>query len=118
MSDSANVLRFPDEVGSGGTFIGTDVETKERVYIEARAQATTFIGATGFGKTNALLGMLAQDMRQGRPVLLCEPHGDLTTQALSLIPEERLKDTILLNVQEDASFGLNPFECADLGSPT
>jgi hypothetical protein len=115
-----NVLRFPDGASPGDTFIGTDVASGERVYIQARAraQATTLIGTTGFGKTNALLGMLTQDMRQGRSVVLVEPHGDLVRAAVGNIPKERLPDTILLNVQEDASVGLNPFECADLRSPT
>jgi Type IV secretion-system coupling protein DNA-binding domain len=118
--NATNVLRFPDAGGAGATFIGTDVESDERVYItrQARGHGTCLIGATGQGKTNLQRGMLDADIRQARGVCLIEPHGDLTRAVVANIPEERLKDTILLDMQDEASFGLNPFECADLTSPT
>jgi Type IV secretion-system coupling protein DNA-binding domain len=119
--EASNVWQFPNAGGAGATRIGTDNHTGAPVYIsrQARGQGTSVWGATGTGKSNFMLGMIEQDMREGRGVCVVEPHGDLTRRVLALVPEERVRDVILLDMQDEhASFGLNPFECADLRSPT
>ena len=66
------------------------------------------IGATGTGKSTALLNIAAQDMARGDGLLLLDPHGDLADAALRLVPPHRFNHVCLLD-PGDAGFpiGLN-----------
>ncbi len=66
------------------------------------------IGATGTGKSTALLNVAAQDMARGDGLLLLDPHGDLADAALRLVPPHRFNHVCLLD-PGDAAFpvGLN-----------
>ena len=66
------------------------------------------IGATGTGKSSLLLKLIAQDVEQGRGLALLDPHGDLIDAVISHIPEERLKDVILVDPSDNEyPIGLN-----------
>lgn len=98
------------------SFIGTDLKTGWPVTIsqKARQQGLYIIGATGTGKTTLLANLILSDIKEGRGVMLVEPHGDLTHTVIAGIPDERLKDVIYLDMTDALHpFSVNLYECAD-----
>ena len=66
------------------------------------------IGPTGTGKSNLLLGLIEQDMKAGRSVVLIEPKGDLITDVLARVPKDRVSDVVLLDpTDQQAVVGIN-----------
>jgi hypothetical protein len=66
------------------------------------------IGPTGVGKSNLLLGLIAQDMQAERGVVVVDPKGDLVTDVLDRVPPERTGDVVILDPADDARpVGLN-----------
>jgi hypothetical protein len=66
------------------------------------------IGGTGTGKSSLLLNLIAQDIEQGRGLTVLDPHGDLIEAVITHIPEERLKDVILVDPSDsEYPIGLN-----------
>jgi hypothetical protein len=63
---------------------------------------THVIGRTGVGKTTLLANMMTQDMENGNGVILIEGKGDLFEAALARIPDNRLDDVIILDVNDTA----------------
>lgn len=72
---------------------------------------TYVIGGTGSGKSVLLANMLGQDMRNGNGVILFDAKSDkdaLFYRALDVIPEDRLDDVIILNIEDtDYPVGFN-----------
>ena len=62
-----------------------------------RLRHTHIIGATGTGKSTLLLSMISQDMKYGNGLAVLDPHGDLIESILAYIPQERIKDVILID---------------------
>lgn len=78
---------------------------------DSRDKHLALWGATGAGKSSLLLGMLADDMASAlRPgVALLDPHGTLVHDVLSLIPKDRVKDVILVDVTDaERCASINP----------
>jgi Type IV secretory system Conjugative DNA transfer len=89
---------------------GTDVAISQ----QARRQGLYIIGTTGTGKSTLLANLILTDVEQGLGVGLIEPKGTLTRSVVAGIPERRLKDVILLDLQDsEYPVGLNLFECFD-----
>jgi hypothetical protein len=102
------------------TLLGHDVETGAAVRLtaSARARGLYLIGTSGMGKTTLIKNLVVEDITQGRGVCLLDPHGDLTTEILSVFPADRKDDLILLDVLDVAHpFGLNLFACSDPDDP-
>lgn len=76
--------------GWGGTF---DVP----VTSEDRAFHTYVVGKTGVGKSTFLKHLLIQEIANGSGVGLIDPHGDLATELLELIPQHRFQDVVYFN---------------------
>lgn len=55
------------------------------------------IGKTGMGKTNLLLNMILNDIRNDEGVGFVDPHGDAAETLLNNIPKERAKDLVYFN---------------------
>lgn len=55
------------------------------------------IGKSGVGKSKLLELMLRQDIAYGYGLCLMDPHGDVIENILSFIPENRIKDVVLIN---------------------
>lgn len=73
-----------------------------------RRQHVYILGATRTGKTTALSQMVAFDMRQGRGVIVIDPHGDLSLHLLHLVPEDRIADVIYFDPADvDFPMGFN-----------
>lgn len=78
------------------------------------------IGPTGSGKSTLLTHLILADIAAGRGVLVLEPRGDLVTDILARIPEERQADVVVIDpadAQAYGSVGLNvlagPIETAE-----
>jgi hypothetical protein len=78
---------------------------------------THVLGPTGVGKSTLLLNLITQDIAAGRGVMVIDPKGDLITETLQRIPQERYEDVVLLDPSDEACpVGLNPL--AAHGRPT
>jgi hypothetical protein len=87
-------------------------ETSRPVALSAKASTKGLwcLGPTGTGKTSLLKNLIADDLNQGRGVLVIETNGDLVRELADSIPESRRSDTILLDpLDPDFAVGFNPF---------
>ena len=60
------------------------------------------LGPTGTGKSTALANMAGQLMAQGHGVIVLESKGDLYRMVLERVPRRRIKDVIVLDVDDTA----------------
>ncbi len=76
--------------------------------LEQRVRHTHIIGASGTGKSTLLCNLIRQDIENGEGVAVLDPHGDLIERVLSIIPEHRLKDVVLVDPSDEQySVGFN-----------
>lgn len=68
-----------------------------------RLKHTDLVGATGCGKSTALISCMIQDAKQNIGFACFDPHGDLIDMVLARIPDERIYDVILFD-PADADF--------------
>lgn len=74
-----------------------------------RLQHLHVIGPTGVGKSTLLANLIVQDIAAGHGVVVIDPKGDLCTDVLARIPEQRTDDVIVLNpaaTQRPAGFNI------------
>jgi len=95
-----------------GLYLGDNLHNGEAVSValspEQRVRHTHIIGASGTGKSTLLFNLIRQDIENGDGVAVLDPHGDLVDQLLSIIPENRINDVILLDPSdEEYSIGFN-----------
>jgi len=55
------------------------------------------IGKSGVGKTKLLELLIRADVFFGQGACIIDPHGDLVNSVLEFIPEERIKDVVVIN---------------------
>lgn len=79
------------------------ITTEVLIQAEQRMRHTHIIGATGTGKSTLLLNLIMQDIEKGRGCAVLDPHGDLVDEVISRIPENRMRDVLLID-PSDASF--------------
>ena len=60
------------------------------------------IGPTGVGKSTLLLNLITQDMQAGRGVVVIDPKGDLAADVIDRVPENRVKDVVILDAADEA----------------
>ncbi|MBI2038957.1 MAG: type IV secretion system DNA-binding domain-containing protein [Candidatus Niyogibacteria bacterium] len=60
------------------------------------------VGKSGVGKSKLLELLIRQDIGQGHGVCVIDPHGDLIEEILKFIPEERIRDTVLIDPADTA----------------
>jgi hypothetical protein len=78
---------------------------------EDRMRHFYVIGQTGTGKTNILLNMITQDIKNGDGCCYIDPHGTDIQTILSRIPPERIEDVIYFDPAYIARpMGLNMLE--------
>lgn len=79
-----------------------------------RKRHAYIIGQTGTGKSTLLLNLVTQDIAAGRGVAVIDPHGDLISDVLARIPQERVDDVILIDpADRERPVGFNFLECAE-----
>ncbi len=69
-------------------------DTEVRMAREDRMRHFYVIGQTGTGKTNIMLNMVTQDIKNGDGCCYIDPHGTDIQTILSRIPKERIDDVI------------------------
>lgn len=91
----------PTALSQKGTKIGESVFRNERKLIfiseEDRRRHVYVIGQTGTGKSTLLVNMAVEDINKGGGVAVVDPHGDLISSILGLIPQSRMKDVIIFD---------------------
>lgn len=83
-----------------------------------RSKHLYVMGATGTGKSTMLLNMIRQDMDDGKGICLLDPHGDLFSAALNLVPKSRVEDVVCLDVTDtEWPIGLNLLDIGEDRKP-
>jgi hypothetical protein len=73
-----------------------------------RLRHTWVLGPTGVGKSTLLANLIRQDMEAGRGLVVLDPKGDLVTDALARVPEQRRNDVLVLDPSAtDRPVGVN-----------
>lgn len=104
----------PPEVGSGSSqrVIGTSAVPGEtglvRQPITDAVYHTHLLGPTGVGKSTVLLSLALADAAEGRGLLLLDPKGDLATDFVARLPQERAGDVVVLDPTNPCPVGFNP----------
>jgi Helicase HerA, central domain len=89
--------------GDGKSITIDKAERREGLYI---------IGSSGTGKSTLLTSLIQQDIQDNIGVCVADPHGDLIQRTIELMPPEKYKDVILLDIANPLYvFGLNIFHC-------
>ena len=104
----------PPEVGSGSSqrVVGASAVPGEaglvRLPISDAVYHTHLLGPTGVGKSTVLLSLALADAAEGRGLLLLDPKGDLATDFVARLPEERAGDVVVLDPTNPCPVGFNP----------
>ena len=111
----SGIAPAPLEVGKEGILLGINSyrgkDTEIHMSREDRMRHFYVIGQTGTGKTNILLNMITQDIRNGDGCCYIDPHGTDIQTILSRIPKERIDDVIYFDPAYTARpMGLNMLE--------
>jgi hypothetical protein len=89
--------------------LGVSLDTGEKVTISqvSRRQSLYLIGNSGTGKSNIIVQLILQDIKQNKGLCAIDPHGSLIEAVLQRC-EKRLEDIILLDLtMEQYPFGIN-----------
>ncbi|MFA6273851.1 MAG: TraM recognition domain-containing protein [Candidatus Paceibacterota bacterium] len=111
----AGIAPAPLEMGKEGIILGVNKyrgrDTEIRMEREDRVRHMYVIGQTGTGKTNIMLNMITQDIRNGDGCCYIDPHGTDIQTILSRIPKERIDDVIYFDpAYTPRPMGLNMLE--------
>ena len=104
----------PPEVGSGSSqrVVGASGVPGEtglvRLPIADAVYHTHLLGPTGVGKSTVLLSLALADAAEGRGLLLLDPKGDLATDFVARLPQERADDVVVLDPTNPCPVGFNP----------
>ena len=104
----------PPEVASGSSqrVVGASAVPGEtglvRLPIADAVYHTHLLGPTGVGKSTVLLSLALADAAEGRGLLLLDPKGDLATDFVSRLPQERAADVVVLDPTNPCPVGFNP----------
>ncbi|KKQ07008.1 MAG: hypothetical protein US18_C0027G0001, partial [Parcubacteria group bacterium GW2011_GWB1_36_5] len=111
----AGIAPAPLELKGEGIVLGINSyrgkDTEIHLAREDRMRHFYVVGQTGTGKTNIMLNMITQDIRNGDGVCYIDPHGTDIQTILSRIPKERIDDVIYFDPAYTARpMGLNMLE--------
>jgi hypothetical protein len=111
----SGIAPAPVELGEDGIVLGINSyrgkDTEIHLSREDRMRHFYVIGQTGTGKTNIMLNMITQDIKNGDGCCYIDPHGTDIQTILSRIPKERIDDVIYFDPAYTARpMGLNMLE--------
>ena len=111
----AGIAPAPIEMGQDGVILGINSyrgkDTEIHMTREDRMRHFYVIGQTGTGKTNIMLNMITQDIKNGDGCCYIDPHGTDIQTILSRIPKERIDDVLYFDPAYTARpMGLNMLE--------
>ncbi|MCU4753443.1 TraM recognition domain-containing protein [Halobacteria archaeon AArc-curdl1] len=97
------------------TYLGTresrmGVEENIGISDEDRLTHVLGIGATGTGKTQAMVHAALQDIQKGRGICFINPKGDVINQILEKLPEDREDDVVYINPDNPPVTPINPLK--------
>lgn len=78
---------------------------------------THVMGPNGVGKSTVLLNLIAADIAAGRSVVVIDAKRDLAMDVLTVIPDRRAQDVVVLDPITPDPVGLNPFAGAGEQAP-
>lgn len=84
----------------GRTNYESEFESKKYIFgikRNDRRRHLYIIGKSGVGKTKLLELLLRQDIIYGHGLCLMDPHGDVIESMLDFIPENRIKDVVVID---------------------
>jgi len=74
------------------------------------------VGKSGVGKSKLLELLVRQDIAYGHGLFFIDPHGDVIEEILHFIPEERIKDVVLIDPSDSKyPISFNPLANVDPG---
>jgi len=105
----------PANIPQEGLHLGTNMyrgeESQVYMKLDDRRRHLYIVGQTGTGKTEFMKHMIRQDIAAGFGVCVLDPHGDMVSDLLGYIPEERVEDVIYFDPGNTAMpMGLNFLE--------
>ncbi len=111
----SGIAPAPIEMGSTGIILGVNSyrgkNTEIHMAREDRMRHFYVLGQTGTGKTNIMLNMITQDIKNGDGCCYIDPHGTDIQTILSRIPKERMDDVLYFDPAYTARpMGLNMLE--------
>ncbi len=111
----AGIAPAPLEISQEGIILGVNSyrgkDTVIHMSREDRLRHFYVIGQTGTGKTNIMLNMITQDIKNGDGCCYIDPHGTDIQTILSRIPKERADDVIYFDpAYTQRPMGLNMLE--------
>ncbi len=91
-----------------------NIEKEFGIKLLDRRRHTYVIGKSGTGKSTLLENMIIDDIREGRGVILVDPHGEAVEHVLDSVPKERINDVVLFDPSDRANpIGFNLLESVD-----
>jgi energy-coupling factor transporter ATP-binding protein EcfA2 len=117
LTGAARQLPPSADIPSEGCVIGTATypgsERPVAITVADRKLHLEIVGPTGSGKTALLTSLISADMHAGRGVVVIEPK-DLVTECLKRVPQDRIKDVIVLDPSDDEQpVGLNLLDTSE-----
>ena len=77
---------------------------------EARLQHLVVAGPTGSGKSMVFAHLVLADIKAGRPCVVVDPKRQLIDFILDRIPEDHMRDVVVLDAADPHSVGFNPLD--------
>lgn len=79
-----------------------NVYRKFGIRLDDRRRHLYMIGKSGVGKSVLMENMAMDDIREGRGVIIVDPHGELADKVLSCVPTDRVDDVIVFDPADRA----------------
>jgi hypothetical protein len=101
--------------GPNGVAIGVDRATGNDVIVnyDDRDLGVAMIGRSRTGKSSLMEHLILEDIANGTPGLVIDPHGRMADRVLSLAPSSAAHRIVLLDPSEGEPFGLNLLACRE-----
>ncbi|GEM_PF-285354 len=91
-----------------------NVEKEFGIKLGDRRRHIYVIGKSGTGKSTLLENMIIDDIREGRGVIVVDPHGELVEHVMASVPRERIDDVVLFDPSDRSHpVGFNLLETVD-----
>jgi energy-coupling factor transporter ATP-binding protein EcfA2 len=97
--------------------VGAAEKTKLSVSPQDSLEHTVILGPTGSGKSTAMLNLIMADINAGRSVLVIDPKSDLVNNVLTLVPESRDDDVVVIDPTDPCPAGFNPLNAKNSTNP-
>jgi len=79
-----------------------NVYRKFGIKLDDRRRHIYMVGKSGVGKSVLMENMAMDDIREGRGVIVVDPHGELADKVLNCIPDERIDDVVVFDPADRA----------------